>query len=128
MSKLGNEFFNNSNIGVKSTDHIIGLESFRKSLEKNYYSEVSIGNYVLSGGELAAQVITDSITRLIPGVLGNPESLEDESHSSHMDKEYPHYTRPANFTTDEGEQWGVPDILLSGDHAKIDKWREDQAS
>ncbi len=87
--------------------------------------EVSIGNYVLTGGELPAAIITDSIARLLPGVIGNPESLTEESHSlENATSEYPQYTRPAEFTTEEGETWGVPPTLLSGNHQKIKEWRE----
>ncbi len=84
---------------------------------------ISIGNYVLTGGELPAMVITDAITRLIPGVLGDPESIVDESHSEEGYLEYPHYTRPENYNG-----WKVPDILLSGNHAAIASWRKDQSS
>lgn len=84
--------------------------------------EISIGDYVLSGGELASMVIIDSITRLVDGVVGNPESIIEESHSA-FEKEYPHYTRPATFITDEGLELKVPEILLSGDHKKIQDWR-----
>lgn len=86
-------------------------------------AELSIGNYVLTGGELAAGVLVDSIARLIPGVLGNEESLSEESHTG-FNKEYPHYSRPAEFTTEEGDSWKVPDVLLSGNHAEIEKWRK----
>jgi tRNA (guanine37-N1)-methyltransferase len=86
-------------------------------------AEISIGNYVLTGGELAAGVMIDSISRLIPGVLGNQESLQQESHTN-MQKEYPQYTRPAEFITDENETWAVPEVLLSGNHAQIEKWRK----
>lgn len=87
--------------------------------------EVSIGNYVLSGGEIPAMVITDSIARLLPGVLGNPDSLQSESHNEKGVKEYPQYTKPEVFTTDDGRELKVPSILLSGDHAKINAWREE---
>lgn len=89
-------------------------------------AEVSIGNYVLTGGELPAGVIVDSIARLVPGVLGNEESLKEESHSFLEDnsKEYPQYTRPATFVTEEGDEWTVPDVLLSGNHAEIKKWQQ----
>lgn len=87
--------------------------------------EVSIGNYVLSGGEIPAMVITDSIARLLPGVLGNPDSLQSESHNEKGVKEYPQYTKPEVFTTDDGIELKVPSILLSGDHAKINAWREE---
>jgi tRNA (guanine37-N1)-methyltransferase len=83
--------------------------------------EISIGDYVLTGGELPALMIIDAVSRLIPGVLGDPTGAEDDSHSMGL-LEYPHYTRPPEF-----RGWKVPDILLSGDHAKIDKWRREQA-
>jgi len=84
--------------------------------------EISIGDYVLTGGELPALVIMDSITRLLPGSLGNKASALDESHSEPGILEYPQYTKPAVFKAGRKE-YRVPDILLSGDHAKIDKWR-----
>jgi tRNA (guanine37-N1)-methyltransferase len=90
-------------------------------------NQVSIGKYVLSGGELAAGVIVDSISRLLPGVLGNPDSLNEESHNDDLEHEYPQYTRPATFTTAEGETWAVPEILLSGNHAAIKQWQKDNA-
>jgi tRNA (guanine37-N1)-methyltransferase len=79
--------------------------------------EVSIGDYVLTGGELAAMVIIDAVSRLIPGVLGCADSFEDDSFSDHL-LEHAHYTRPSNF---EGEH--VPEVLLSGDHGQIEQWR-----
>lgn len=85
--------------------------------------EISIGDYVLTGGELGAMVMIDSITRLLPGVLGNEESIVSESHSVPGQIEYPQYTRPEVFEVD-GKEYRVPDILLSGDHGKIKKWRE----
>ncbi len=83
--------------------------------------ELSIGDYVLSGGELAAMVVADAVVRLLPGALGSPESAQDESHTSGL-LEYPHYTRPADF-----RGWRVPDVLLSGHHAEIERWRRAQA-
>lgn len=83
--------------------------------------EISIGDYVLTGGELPALVLIDAISRLISGVLGDPDGAMDDSHSSGL-LEYPHYTRPPEF-----RGWGVPQILLSGDHAKIEKWRREQS-
>jgi len=83
--------------------------------------EISIGDYVLTGGELPALMIIDAVSRLIPGVLGDPTGAEDDSHSMGL-LEYPHYTKPSEF-----RDWKVPEILLSGDHAKIDKWRREQA-
>jgi tRNA (guanine37-N1)-methyltransferase len=83
--------------------------------------EISIGDYVLSGGEIAAMVVVDAVVRLLPGVLGSPESLREESHTSGL-LEYPQYTRPAEF-----RGWRVPEILLSGNHAAIARWRFEQA-
>jgi tRNA (guanine37-N1)-methyltransferase len=84
--------------------------------------EVSIGDYVLSGGELAAMVVIEAVARLVPGVVGNPESLSEESFGGGGLLEYPHYTRPEEF-----RGMRVPEILLSGDHAKIRAWREAEA-
>lgn len=83
--------------------------------------EISIGDYVLTGGELPALIVIDAIARLLPEVLGDPTGAEDDSHSMGL-LEYPHYTRPPEF-----RDWKVPDVLLSGDHAKIEKWRREQA-
>jgi len=83
--------------------------------------EISIGDYVLTGGELPALMIIDAISRLLPGVLGDPTGAEDDSHSMGL-LEYPHYTKPPEF---RGAK--VPDVLVSGNHAKINKWRREQA-
>jgi tRNA (guanine37-N1)-methyltransferase len=83
--------------------------------------EISIGDYVLTGGELPALILMDAIARLLPGVLGDPDGAADDSHASGL-LEYPHYTRPPEY---RGE--GVPEVLLSGDHAKIAKWRREQS-
>ena len=82
--------------------------------------EVSIGDYVLSGGEPAAAVLVDAVVRLQPGALGSSESTVEESFSENL-LEYPHYTRPPEF-----RGWRVPDILLSGDHGAVDRWRREQ--
>ena len=79
---------------------------------------ISVGPYVLSGGEIAAMTITDTVVRLLPKALGNPNSLNEESFVEGF-LEYPQYTRPANFSG-----WKVPPVLLSGDHQKIKKWRK----
>lgn len=83
--------------------------------------EISLGDYVLTNGTLAALVVTDAIVRLLPGVLGDAQSAEDESFS-HGLLEYPHYTRPAEF-----QGWKIPDVLLSGHHAEIEAWRREQS-
>ena len=83
--------------------------------------EISIGDYVLTGGELPALMIIDAVSRRLPGVLGDPTGAEDDSHSMGL-LEYPHYTKPPEF-----RGWKVPDVLASGNHAKIDEWRREQA-
>ncbi len=83
--------------------------------------EISIGDYVLTGGEIPALILIDAVSRLLPDVLGDPTGAEDDSHAMGL-LEYPHYTRPPEFRGSK-----VPDVLLSGDHAKIDKWRREQA-
>lgn len=93
-------------------------ERIRKHLVTD---EVSLGDYVLTGGELPALILIDAVSRLIPGVLGDPTGAEDDSHSMGL-LEYPHYTKPAEF-----RGWKVPEVLTSGDHAKIEKWRREQA-
>jgi tRNA (guanine37-N1)-methyltransferase len=85
--------------------------------------EVSIGDYVLGGGEVAALVMIEAITRLLPGVLGNPDSLAEESHVEEGFLEYPNYTKPKIWRGLE-----VPDVLMSGNHAAIAKWRADAAA
>jgi len=83
--------------------------------------EISIGDYVLSGGELAAMVVVDAVVRLLPGVLGSEASPLDDSHATGL-LEYPQYTRPAGY-----RGWSVPQVLVSGNHAQIAKWRREQA-
>jgi tRNA (guanine37-N1)-methyltransferase len=85
---------------------------------------ISIGPYVLSGGELPMMVLLDAIARRLPGALGSEESGHEESFSERLEGglEYPHYTRPAEF-----KGWRVPDVLLSGDHRRIEEWRRDQS-
>jgi tRNA (guanine37-N1)-methyltransferase len=83
--------------------------------------EISIGDYVLTGGELPALILIDAIARLIPGVLGDPTGAIDDSHASGL-LEYPHFTRPVDF-----RGWQVPEVLLSGNHAEIERWRRQQS-
>jgi tRNA (guanine37-N1)-methyltransferase len=83
--------------------------------------EISIGDYVLTGGELPALTLVDAIARLLPGVLGDPDGPFDDSHATGL-LEYPHYTRPPEY-----RGWNVPEILLSGDHSKIARWRREQS-
>ncbi len=84
--------------------------------------EISIGDYILTGGEIPAMIIVDSLTRLLPGALGNTESSESESHSKKNILEYPQYTRPEKFVVGK-KIYKVPKILLSGNHKKIEEWK-----
>lgn len=99
--------------------HYEGVD--QRFIENQVDEEISIGDYVLTGGEIPAMVIMDSITRLIPGVLEKPEATLNESFSQGL-LEYPHYTRPEVF---EGKK--VPEVLLSGNHKKISQWRREKS-
>ena len=99
--------------------HFEGID--QRIIDTRNIEEVSIGDFILSGGEVAAFVVIDAILRYIPGVLGNENSSKDESFENGL-LEYPQYTKPQIF-----EQKGVPDVLLSGDHAKIKDWRLSQS-
>lgn len=95
---------------------------YYRSIKNVRVHEISIGDYVLNGGEVAALVMIEAITRLIPGVIGNPESLAEESHNEIGEVEYPNYTKPA--------QWrglSVPEVLMSGNHGHIAQWRREEA-
>ena len=101
-------------------------EGFDQRIVDHFASdEVSIGRYVLAGGELAAMVLCDAVLRKLPGALGHPESALEESFSEALagGREYPHYTRPAEY-----RGWRVPDVLLSGHHARIREWRLQQSA
>ncbi|PIR47723.1 tRNA (guanosine(37)-N1)-methyltransferase TrmD [Candidatus Uhrbacteria bacterium CG10_big_fil_rev_8_21_14_0_10_50_16] len=110
---------------AKEYDHLIFVcgryEGVDQRVEDQLVDEsFSVGNYVLTGGELPALTMTDAIVRNIPGVLGNDDTLTDESHNEEGVLEYPQYTKPEEF-----KGWRVPDVLLSGNHAEIAKWREE---
>ena len=101
------------------------FEGFDERVVQHLASDaISIGPYVLSGGELPAMVVLDAIARRLPGALGSEESARFESFSDELEGglEYPHYTRPAEF-----RGWRVPEVLLSGDHGRIDEWRREQS-
>ncbi|MFH1031296.1 MAG: tRNA (guanosine(37)-N1)-methyltransferase TrmD [Chloroflexota bacterium] len=99
--------------------HYEGVDE--RVIEHLVTDEISIGDYVLSGGEIAAMVVADAVTRLVAGVLGSEESSLDDSHVDGL-LEYPQYTRPPVY-----RDWAVPDVLLSGNHAEIARWRRKQA-
>lgn len=107
-------------------EHILILAGHYEGIDERVMElmddEISIGDYVLTGGELPAMVLVDCLSRFIPGVLGSIESTEDESFSGSGLLEYPQYTRPSNF---RGRL--VPEVLLNGNHAEIDKWRRQQS-
>lgn len=111
---------------LANEDHLIFIcghyEGYDERIREHLSTEeISIGDFVLTGGELAAMVISDSVVRLLPGVLGNEDSPILDSHSSGL-LEHPHYTRPANFRGME-----VPEVLLSGNHKHIEEWREKES-
>jgi tRNA (guanine37-N1)-methyltransferase len=100
-------------------------EGFDERIVEHFASDaISIGRYVLAGGELAAMVVADAVLRKLPGALGHEESALEESYSAALDgaPEYPHYTRPA-----EWRGWSVPEVLLSGHHARVRDWRREQS-
>jgi tRNA (guanine37-N1)-methyltransferase len=110
---------------AKDHEHIIFIcgryEGVDERVEEYVADEsFSIGEYVLTGGELPALVMTDAIVRQIPGVLGNEDTLQNESHDEPGKMDFPQYTKPESYN-----EWKVPDVLLSGNHAEIEKWREE---
>ena len=98
------------------------MADFYRGHQRVRLHEISIGNYVLNGGEVAALVMIEAITRLIPGVIGNPESLLEESHNEIGEVEYPVYTKPGEWRGLE-----VPEVLKSGNHGEIANWRRSEA-
>ena len=110
---------------LSEQDHLVLLCGHYEGVDERVMNiiddEISVGDYVLTGGELPAMVLVDCVSRLIPGVLGSEESAADESFSEDL-LEYPQYTRPASF-----RGMDVPDVLLNGHHAKIQAWRQEQA-
>lgn len=98
----------------------------QRFLDAYEFEELSIGDYVLAGGELPAMVLMEACIRLIPGAVGNADTPIEESFSDNL-LEYPHYTKPAAWTTKNGETYDVPEILRSGDHKKIEQWRREKS-
>ena len=101
----------------------------QRVLDAHEFEEISIGDYVLSGGEPAALILMDACIRLLPGVMGNVDTPDNESFGSATGGllEYPHYTRPAVWEDSNGNAHDVPDVLQSGNHGKIDEWRKEQS-
>lgn len=125
MTPQGKKFDQHQARELATLDHLILItghyEGFDERVRQLADAEISIGDYVLTGGELPAMVVVDTVVRLIPGVIGKEASLQEESFTSGL-LEYPQYTRPEEF-----KGMRVPEILLSGHHAAIAKWRHDQA-
>ena len=128
LTPAGKRFDQQMAVKFSHSDHLVFACGRYEGIDdrvRQYYEsknfrvhEVSIGDYVLGGGEVASLVMIEAITRLIPGVLGNPESLTEESHNEEGYLEYPNYTKPSVWRDIE-----VPSVLLSGNHAQIAKWR-----
>lgn len=126
MSPKGEPFTQKRAIELSKMDEILILCGHYEGIDQRVIDEIvdeeiSIGDFVLTGGEIPAMAVIDAVSRMIDGVLSNEESFTDESHFSGL-LEYPHYTRPPVFMGRE-----VPEVLLSGDHAKIAKWRREQS-
>jgi tRNA (guanine37-N1)-methyltransferase len=126
MCPQGETFTQKKAEELAGEDHLIFIcghyEGYDERIREHLVTdELSIGDYVLTGGELPAMVVIDSVTRLLPGVLGNETSAVTDSFSTGL-LEYPHYTRPPEF-----RGWKVPDVLLSGHHVNIDAWRRQEA-
>lgn len=126
MDTKGKMYNQKSAESLKDEKHLILIAPHFEGVDHRVHEHLadeiySIGPYVLSGGELPVMVVVDSICRLMPGVLGNPESLKEESYSEELAVEYPQYTRPQDY-----KGWKVPDVLLSGNHKEIEKWRKGQ--
>jgi tRNA (guanine37-N1)-methyltransferase len=126
MSPQGRLFHQDIAFELAKSNHLALLcgryESLDERIRQHLVTDsISIGDYVLTGGELPALIIVDAVTRLLPGVLGDPQAAVDDSHATGI-LEYPHYTRPPEF-----RGWGIPDVLLSGNHAEIDRWRRHEA-
>ena len=126
LTPQGRLFRQETAVSLSTCHHLVLIcghyEGFDERVRRHLATdELSIGDYVLSGGELAAMVVVDAVTRLLPGVLGSEASPLEESHSVGL-LEYPQYTRPAVF-----RDWPVPEVLLSGNHAQIARWRREEA-
>lgn len=124
LDATGERYTQQKAVELSKIDHLILIAGHYEGVDHRVHEHlvdevISIGDYVLTGGEIPAMVITDSVIRLLPGVLGKDESSFDESHNEPGYLEYPQYTRPEVY-----RDWKVPKILLSGNHAEINKWRK----
>ena len=126
MSPCGKTFTQSDAIRLSKMENLVLVCGHYEGIDQRFIDEcvdeeISLGDFVLTGGEIAAMAVADAVCRMVPGVLADPECFEDESHYSGM-LEYPQYTRPAVWHDRE-----VPEILLSGNHAKVNQWRRKQA-
>ena len=127
LDTKGKIYSQNEAVRMSKEKHLILIAGHYEGIDHRVHEKIadevySIGEYVLTGGELPVMVVVDSIVRLIPGVLGNPESLSEESYSEPGKREYPQYTRPSEY-----KGWKVPEVLLEGNHAEIEKWRKEKS-
>ena len=133
LTPAGTKFTQQVAQSLTASEHIIfacgryeGIDArvteYYRSVPNVHVHEISIGDFVLNGGEVAALVMIEAIVRLIPGVIGNPESLVEESHNEMGEVEYPTFTKPATW-----RGLSVPDVLLSGNHGEIARWRREEA-
>jgi tRNA (guanine37-N1)-methyltransferase len=125
LTPQGRTFSQDIAVELAREDHLVFICGHYEGVDERVGEhladdEISIGDYVLTGGELPAMVVTDAVVRLLPGVLGSEESPRDDSHADGL-LEYPQYTRPADF-----RGWPVPEVLVSGDHGRIARWRREQ--
>lgn len=128
MGAKGKEFTQKKAIEYRSLKHLVIICGRYEGIDERVIThladeEISIGKYILSGGEIPAMAIVDSIARLMPGVVGNADSLKEESFADIDKTEYPQYTRPEVFKTLDGKELKVPEVLLSGNHKEIADWR-----
>lgn len=126
LSAKGDKYTQQKAVEFSRLNHMILLCGHYEGVDHRVFDlvdeVVSIGDYILTGGEIASMVLVDSVVRLIPGVLGDDESSVDESHKKPGYIEHPQYTRPEEY-----KEMKVPEVLLSGNHAEIDKWREENS-
>jgi len=124
LDATGERFTQQKTVELSKLEHLILIAGHYEGVDHRVHEHlvdevISIGDYVLTGGEIPAMVIIDSIVRLIPGVVGKEASIVEESHSQPGYLEYPQYTRPEKY-----KKWNVPEVLLSGNHKKIKNWRQ----
>lgn len=132
LDATGEKFVQSKAKKLSGEKHIILIAGHYEGVDHRVHEHlvdevISIGDYVLTGGEIPAMVLTDSVIRLIPGVLGKDESSADESHKVPGYLEYPQYTRPEIYKAGIGKKWSVPKVLLSGNHQEISKWRGEKS-